>query len=131
METIKVGKRGTIVLPVKLRKQLGFEEGTLILAEAKDGGLSLRPAVAVEVEVYTPERKAEFLINAACTREEFDWAMAEVRSWGLDPLTVKWADTGKRDSLPTDAEFEAKFKGREGVPTREPGAPKQERHSAA
>ena len=33
--TIKMGKRGTIVLPVKLRKQFGLGDGSLLVTEAK------------------------------------------------------------------------------------------------
>jgi hypothetical protein len=38
-----------------------------------------------ETEVYTPERSAEFMLNNAVTAAEFDEAVAEVRSMGLDP----------------------------------------------
>ena len=31
--TIKMGKRGTIVLPAKLRKQFGLEDGSLLVTD--------------------------------------------------------------------------------------------------
>jgi len=34
MEVVKVGKRGTIIVPAKLRKRYGIEEGTLVTTEA-------------------------------------------------------------------------------------------------
>jgi hypothetical protein len=40
------------------------------------------------VEVYTPERKAEFLLNNAVDAEDYAQAMAEVRARGLDPDSI-------------------------------------------
>jgi AbrB family looped-hinge helix DNA binding protein len=44
METIKMGKRGTVVLPAKLRKRFGLEAGALLITEERDGEIRLRPA---------------------------------------------------------------------------------------
>jgi len=63
--TSRVGKRGTIVVPAALRDRYGLEEGVLVIAEEREDGILLRPAVAVPVEIYTPERRAEFLLNNA------------------------------------------------------------------
>lgn len=57
----EVGKRGAIIVPARLRKRFGIEEGTLVTAEEKDDGILIRPAVVIPVERYSPERKAEFL----------------------------------------------------------------------
>ena len=38
MEAVKVGKRGTIIVPSKLRKRYGIEEGTLVTTEARADG---------------------------------------------------------------------------------------------
>ena len=62
-EPTRVGKRGTIVLPARLRKQYGFAEGTMVVAEESEYGVLLRPAAVLPVEIYTPERKAEFLLT--------------------------------------------------------------------
>ena len=59
METAKVGKRGAIVVPAKLRRRFGIEEGTVVTAEEREDGILIRPAVVVPIEKYTPERKAE------------------------------------------------------------------------
>ncbi len=61
----KVGKRGAVILPAVLRKRFGIEEGSFIVAEERDGGILIRPAAIVPLETYTPERKAEFLLNNA------------------------------------------------------------------
>jgi len=87
-ETTKIGKRGTIVIPAGLRRKYGFEEGTLVVAEAQEEGVLLRPAVTLPLERYTPERKAEFLLNNAVTPEDYAWALKEVKKLGIDPKTI-------------------------------------------
>ena len=86
--TTKVGKRGTIVVPAALRRRFGIEEGTLVIIEASDEGLLIRPAVAVPVEPYTPQRRAEFLLSNAIDAEDYARAVEEVRRLGLDPATI-------------------------------------------
>ncbi len=63
MESARVGKRGAMVVPAKLRKRFGIEEGTVVTAEAREDGILIRPAVIIPVEKYGPERKAEFLLS--------------------------------------------------------------------
>lgn len=84
-ETSKVGKRGTIVIPAKLRRRFGIREGTLVIAEERAEGILIRPAVAIPVESYTPERRAEFLLSNAVDTEDYARAVREVRKMGLDP----------------------------------------------
>jgi AbrB family looped-hinge helix DNA binding protein len=88
MEAVKVGKRGAIVVPAKLRKRYGIEEGTVVTAEGCDEGVLIRPAVVVPVERYTPERKAEFLLSTATTAKDYQRARREVRRMGLDPDAI-------------------------------------------
>jgi bifunctional DNA-binding transcriptional regulator/antitoxin component of YhaV-PrlF toxin-antitoxin module len=95
-ESTRVGKRGTIVLPAKLRRRYGFEEGTMIVAEEAPYGVLLRPAAVVPVEIYTPERKAEFLLTNATTADDYRRAAAEVRRMGLDPAKIAHRKPGKR-----------------------------------
>lgn len=87
-ETAKVGKRGAIVIPAGFRRNYGIEEGSLVIVEARPEGILLRPVVALPVEIYTPERKAEFLLNNTVTPEDYAWAVGEVRKMGLDPQTI-------------------------------------------
>ena len=82
-EPTRVGKRGTIVLPARLRKQYGFEEGTMVVAEGSEYGVLLRPAVLMPVEIYTPERKAEFLRANAVDAEDLASAEREIAKLGL------------------------------------------------
>jgi AbrB family looped-hinge helix DNA binding protein len=85
MEAAKVGKRGAIIVPAKLRKRFGIEEGSIVTAEEKDDGILIRPAVIVPVERYTPERKAEFLLSNATDETDYRRARKTVRKLGLDP----------------------------------------------
>ncbi|HUI41606.1 MAG TPA: AbrB/MazE/SpoVT family DNA-binding domain-containing protein [Terriglobia bacterium] len=88
MEAVKVGKRGAIIVPVKLRKRYGIEEGMLVAAEAREEGILLRPVVMVAVEKYSPERKAEFLLSTATTRQDYRRARKEVTRMDLDPDAI-------------------------------------------
>lgn len=88
MEAVRVGKRGTIIVPAKLRKRYGIEEGTLVTAEAREDGVLIRPAVLVPVERYTAERKAEFLLSTAITAKDYQRARKEVEKLGLDPSAI-------------------------------------------
>ncbi|MGH2374595.1 MAG: AbrB/MazE/SpoVT family DNA-binding domain-containing protein, partial [bacterium] len=47
MKTIRIGKRGTVVIPADLRRRYGIGEGSLVVAEAQPDGILIRPAVAV------------------------------------------------------------------------------------
>lgn len=96
----RVGKRGAVIIPADLRHRYGIEEGSLVVAEASPEGVLIRPAVAIPVEVYTKERKAEFLLSNAVDKEDYEWAVKEVRKLGLDPNKIphrrpEWKRTAK------------------------------------
>jgi AbrB family looped-hinge helix DNA binding protein len=88
MESAKVGKRGAIIVPARLRKRFGIEEGSIVLAEEKEEGILIRPAVVVPVERYSPERKAELLLSNATTEADYRRARNAVRKLGLNPDSV-------------------------------------------
>jgi len=81
----KVGRRGAVVLPAKLRRRLGIDEGSFVVAEAREDGILIRPATVLPIEVYTPERRAEFLLNNAVDIDDYQRARAEVKRMGFDP----------------------------------------------
>jgi AbrB family looped-hinge helix DNA binding protein len=85
----KVGRRGTVVLPAKLRRRLGIEEGSFVVAEEREDGILIRPATVLPIEVYSPERRAEFLLNNAVSAEDYRRVRAEVKRMGLDPDRIK------------------------------------------
>ena len=86
--TSRVGKRGTVVIPAALRRRFGIEEGSLVIAEDREEGILIRPALAVPLETYSQERKAEFLLSNAVDAQDYARAEEEVRKTGLDPATV-------------------------------------------
>jgi len=88
VETTKVGRRGTVVIPAAIRRSYGFEEGSLVIVEVQSEGVLLRPVVTLPVEIYTPERKAEFLLNNTITPENYAATVKKVRSMGLDPEAI-------------------------------------------
>lgn len=87
-ESSRIGKRGTLVIPAKLRRRFGIEEGSAVIAEETAQGILIRPAVTVAVEMYDPERSAEFILSNAIDAEDYRRAVAEVRALGLDPEKI-------------------------------------------
>jgi AbrB family looped-hinge helix DNA binding protein len=87
-EASKVGKRGAVVIPAKLRRRYGISEGTLVIAEARDDGILIRPAIALPVEAYSPERVAEFLLTNAVDARDYEDAVGRVKAMGLDPDAI-------------------------------------------
>jgi len=57
---VTITSRGTITLPARLRQALGLKAKDQLIAETTPEGLLLRPAVTLQVEMYTPERVREF-----------------------------------------------------------------------
>ena len=48
----------------------------------------VRPAVVLPVEMYTPERKAQFLLENAVDQDDYERSAEEVRRMGLDPEAI-------------------------------------------
>ncbi len=88
METGKIGRNGTLVIPAKLRRRFGLQEGGMVVLEETEDGISIRPAVAVPVEVYSARRKAELLLNNAVDAADYKRAVRAVRKLGLDPESI-------------------------------------------
>ena len=87
-ETARVGRRGTVVLPARVRRRYALDEGSLVIVEERDEGVLLRPAAAYPVELYPPARVAEFLLNNAVDEDDYQKAAGEVRRLGIDPADV-------------------------------------------
>lgn len=88
METSKVDKRGAVVIPAALRRRFGIEAGSVVITEEREEGVLIRPAVVMPVEVYSPERRAAFLLSNAIDAEDYTRAREEVRKLGLDPDAI-------------------------------------------
>ena len=88
-EPARVGKRGAVVIPAPLRKRFGMGDGTLVVFDETPDGVLIRPAVAVPLETYSPERKAAFILDNAVGAADYRRARKEVRErLGIDPDTV-------------------------------------------
>jgi antitoxin PrlF len=74
--TLTVTDRGTVTLPAKLRKEMGIEADSLLIAETTEEGILIRPAVALPVEVYSEDRLSEF---AAAEQDLAEWYDSESR----------------------------------------------------
>lgn len=79
------------------------KRGANTVAEEREDGILIRPAMAVPVEVYSPDRKAGFLLNNAVDEADYQAARAEVRALGLDPDKVGHRPPVKRRARPTRA----------------------------
>ena len=95
-ETTKIGRRGTLVIPAPMRKRFGMTEGSVVVAEEREDGILIRPAVVLPIEIYTNERIAEFLLNNAVGEEDYARAVEEVRKLGLDPDKIDHFKPGER-----------------------------------
>jgi antitoxin PrlF len=58
--TLTLSSRGLITLPAKLRQALGLKADDQLIAETTPEGILLRPAVTLPLEMYSPQRLAEF-----------------------------------------------------------------------
>ena len=73
-ESGRIGKRGTFVIPARMRKKYGIEEGSEVIAEETPEGILIRPAMTVPIELYSLERKAEFLLSNAVDEADYPGA---------------------------------------------------------
>jgi AbrB family looped-hinge helix DNA binding protein len=97
MYSVMMGKRGTVVIPAKLRKRFNLQEGSALLLEERKEGILMRPAITapVDVEIYTPERLAEFFLNNVMDKEGYLEARKDVEKMGIDPDSIdhiRWPD---------------------------------------
>lgn len=87
-ETGKVGKRGVFTIPALLRKRFGLSDGSLVIAEEREDGILLRPAIATSLETYSDERTAQFLLSNATDAADYEAARQEVTAMGLNPERI-------------------------------------------
>jgi antitoxin PrlF len=52
-QTLIVSNRGQLTLPASLRKRFGIKAGGAIILEERGNELVLKPAMVLEVEMYT------------------------------------------------------------------------------
>jgi hypothetical protein len=78
----------TVVILAALPRRFGFEEGNLVVMEVWDEGSLICPAVAMLVDIYTPERWAELLLSNVVDATDYARAAEEVRKMSLGPATI-------------------------------------------
>ncbi len=57
---LTVSDKGQITLPAAVRKRYGIHSGSLLILEDGEDGLSLKPAEAMPIEIYTDEQIEEW-----------------------------------------------------------------------
>ncbi|MGD9636702.1 MAG: AbrB/MazE/SpoVT family DNA-binding domain-containing protein [Pirellulales bacterium] len=82
--TVSLNQAGDVPLPLAMRRELGIDTGSVVTLETQNGAIVIRP-VETEVEVYSPERQAEFLLSNSVDANDYASAREEVRRMGLDP----------------------------------------------
>lgn len=58
---VTINERGVITIPAALRQEFGLKADDELIVERCDGGILLRPAFSVPIELYTEERIDEFV----------------------------------------------------------------------
>lgn len=70
--SVTVSPRGQITLPAEIRRRLGIQPGGVVVLEEIEAGIMLRPAVVLELEVYTDEDIASWDEQDALSATERD-----------------------------------------------------------
>ena len=82
-ETVYVGQAGDVPLPPSIRERAGIAAGSAVTLEARDGMIIVRTS-DFDPEIYTLQRKAEFLLSNAVDAADYAAACNEVRNLGID-----------------------------------------------
>lgn len=69
-ENIVVSNRGQITLPAEVRERLGIRPGSVVILEEQEGGVMVRPAAVVEIDVYSNEQIAQWDAEDKLSEEE-------------------------------------------------------------
>lgn len=63
-------------------------EGGLVIVEERPDGILLRPAIAMAADVYSPERRAAFVMENAVDEGDYAAARKAVAAMGLNPDAI-------------------------------------------
>jgi bifunctional DNA-binding transcriptional regulator/antitoxin component of YhaV-PrlF toxin-antitoxin module len=85
--TARIGANGSLTLPDAFMQRFGLDRGSIVTIEEIDDGLVVRSIESL-IELYSPERKAEFLLSNTVDAEDYAAAANEVRRMGLDPELI-------------------------------------------
>jgi AbrB family looped-hinge helix DNA binding protein len=67
---IIVSSRGQLTLPSEMRKKYKIDEGSVLVAEDRNGEIILRPATVMEVEYYTDEQIKGWITTDSYTSDK-------------------------------------------------------------
>ena len=72
--TLSISPKGQITIPPAVRKDMGLQQGDFLVMERAEGGWLLKPAMVVEVEIYSDAKLKRMA--------ELDaWTPAERKAW--------------------------------------------------
>lgn len=104
MQSARVGKRGPVVVPAKLRKRLGIEEGSIVIAEEADGGILIPPAIVVPSNDTLQNVRPNSCCSTLSTRPITARPEERFGSWASIPIRLRTGDRPKSTgccSMPT------------------------------
>jgi antitoxin PrlF len=55
-QTLIISNRGQLTLPANVRKRFGIKNGGAVILEERENELVLKPAMVLEVEMYSDEQ---------------------------------------------------------------------------
>ena len=90
MTTVQSDERGAVSIPPDMLKQIGVQPNAPVAVEVTGSVIVVRPPSMPwpDVEIYTQQRKAEFLLNGAVDEADYAAAVKAVREMGLDPAAI-------------------------------------------
>src|SRR5438132_14316679 len=90
MTTVQSDERGAVSIPPDMLRKIGVQPNAPVALEVSGTVIVVRPpnASPPEIEEYTPERKAELLLNNAVDADDYAQVVADVRAMGLDPARI-------------------------------------------
>lgn len=100
-EPSKVGKRGTVVIPAALRRRFGITEGSLVIAEAHEDGILIRPAVALPLDLARRQRLFDE------TNQAYAALRADPEAWRMEVAEREAWETALLDGLDKDETWAA------------------------
>lgn len=83
-----MGKRGTVVIPARIRKRLGMTDGCFLLLRENEHGCELQLARLEAQPADNRRALAASLLSNARDLGEYLAAIEEVRNLGLEPDDV-------------------------------------------
>ena len=90
MTTVQSDERGAVSIPPDMLRRILVCPNAPVALEVSGTVIVVRPPTTAvhDVEIYTPERRAELLLNNAVDADDYAQVVADVRAMGLDPKQI-------------------------------------------